>query len=48
MATLRLEANAVPKANARENVNPKMVQDTMGYASLTMTLGVYSHVQAAI
>jgi hypothetical protein len=29
-------------------VNPKIVQDTLGHASLSMTLGVYSHVQAAM
>jgi len=33
---------------ARKNVNPKIVQDTLGHASLSMTLGVYSHVQAAM
>jgi integrase len=33
---------------ARENVNPKIVQDTLGHANLGMTLGVYSHVQAAM
>jgi integrase len=33
---------------ARENVNPKVVQDTLGDANLNMTLGVYSHVQAAM
>jgi len=33
---------------ARKNVNPKVVQDTLGHASLSMTLGVYSHVQAAM
>jgi integrase len=33
---------------AKKNVNPKIVQDTLGYASLSMTLGVYSHVQAAM
>jgi integrase len=26
---------------------PKIVQDTLGHASLSMTLGIYSHVQAA-
>lgn len=29
-------------------VDPKIVQDTLGHASLSMTLGVYSHVQAAM
>jgi len=33
---------------ATKNVNPKIVQDTLGHASLFMTLGVYSHVQAAM
>jgi len=33
---------------ARKNVNPKIVQDTLGHASLSMTLGIYSHVQAAM
>ena len=33
---------------ARKNVNPKVVQDTLGHASLSMTLGIYSHVQAAM
>jgi integrase len=33
---------------AAKNVNPKIVQDTLGHASLSMTLGVYSHVQAAM
>jgi integrase len=33
---------------AKKNVNPKIVQDTLGHASLSMTLGVYSHVQAAM
>jgi hypothetical protein len=32
----------------RKNVNPKIVQNTLGHARLTMTLGVYSHVQAAM
>ncbi len=32
----------------RKNVNPKIVQDTLGHASLSMTLGIYSHVQAAM
>jgi integrase len=31
-----------------KNVDPKIVQDTLGHASLSMTLGVYSHVQAAM
>ena len=30
---------------ARENVNP-VVQDTLGYANLNMTLGNYRHMQA--
>jgi integrase len=33
---------------ARKNVNPKVVQDTLGHANLNMTLGVYSPVQAAM
>lgn len=33
---------------AGKNVNPKIVQDTLGHASLSMTLGIYSHVQAAM
>ena len=33
---------------AAKNVNRKIVQDTLGHASLSMTLGVYSHVQAAM
>jgi integrase len=33
---------------ARKNVNSKIVQDTLDHASLSMTLGVYSHVQAAM
>jgi integrase len=33
---------------ARKNVNPRIVQDTLGHASLSMTLGIYSHVQAAM
>jgi integrase len=33
---------------ARENVNPKVVQDTLGHANLNMTLGVYSYMQAAM
>jgi len=33
---------------AKKNVNPRIVQDTLGHASLSMTLGVYSHVQAAM
>lgn len=33
---------------ASKNVNPKIVQDTLGHANLNMTLGVYSHVQAAM
>jgi integrase len=28
--------------------NPNIVEDTLGHASLSMTLGVYSHVQAAM
>jgi integrase len=32
----------------KKNVNPKIVQDTLGHASLSMTLGVYSHLQAAM
>ena len=31
-----------------KNVNPKILQDTLGHASLSMTLGIYSHVQAAM
>jgi integrase len=33
---------------ARKNVNPKIVQDTLGHASLSMMLGIDSHVQAAM
>jgi integrase len=33
---------------ARKKVNPKVVQDTLGHASLSTTLGVNSHVQAAM
>jgi integrase len=33
---------------ANENLNLKVVQDTLGHANLNMALGVYSHVQAAM
>jgi integrase len=41
----RSDALRCPSA---KNVDPKIVQDTLGHASLSMTLGVYSHVQAAM
>ena len=31
-----------------KNVNPKIVRDTLGHVSLSITLGVCSHVQAAM
>ena len=42
---VRCNALRCPSA---KNVNPKIVQDTLGHASLSTTLGVYSHVQAAM
>jgi hypothetical protein len=41
----RSDALRCPSA---KNVDPKIVQDTLDHASLSMTLGVYSHVQAAM
>lgn len=44
----RKRSDSCAALSARKNVNPKIVQDTLGHASPSMTLGVYSHLQAAM